>query len=85
MTKNSETEGEKKRAKLQKHFWNIVGPYEHISLPMLENAVKKEFKIKEDRSVEKQIRLMRTEGKIRIQTKVKVWIRKPHEPNQKDS
>jgi hypothetical protein len=82
MNKTSEIGDAQKREKIQTRFWNIVGSDEHISLPMLEDAVKKEFKVKDDRFVEKQIRLMQNEGRIRIQTKVKVWIRKPAESNQ---
>jgi len=77
MTKNSEVEDQKKREKIQNHFWNIVGADEHISLPMLKGAVKKEFKYKDDRSVQTQIKLMQTEAKIRIQSRVKVWIKEP--------
>lgn len=77
MTKNSEVEDRKKREKIQNHFWNIVGADEHISLPKLKDAVKKEFKYKDDRSAQTQIKLMQTEAKIRIQTKVKVWIKEP--------
>jgi hypothetical protein len=77
MTKNSEVEDQKKREKIQNHFWNIVGADEHISLPMLNDAVKKEFKYKDDRSVQTQIKLMQTEAKIRIQSRVKVWIKEP--------
>lgn len=82
MNKTSETGDAQKRGKIQTCFWNIVGSDEHISLPMLEDAVKKEFKVTDDRFVEKQIRLMQTEARIRIQTKVKVWIRKPAESNK---
>ena len=77
MTKNSEVEDQKKREKIQNHFWKIVGADEHISLPMLKDAVKKEFKYKDDRSVQTQIKLMQTEAKIRIQSRVKVWIKEP--------
>jgi hypothetical protein len=75
MAKNSEVEDQKKREKIQNHFWNIVGADEHVSLPMLKDAVKKEFKYKDDRSVQTQIKLMQTEAKIRIQSRVKVWIK----------
>ena len=77
MTKNSEVEDRKKREKIQIHFWNIVGAVEHISLPKLEDAIRKEYKYTDDRSVQTQIKLMQTEAKIRIQSKVKVWIKKP--------
>jgi hypothetical protein len=75
MAKISEVEDQKKREKIQNHFWNIVGADEHVSLPMLKDAVKKEFKYKDDRSVQTQIKLMQTEAKIRIQSRVKVWIK----------
>ena len=77
MTKNSEVEDLKKREKIQIHFWNIVGANEHISLPKLKDEVKKEFKYKDDRSAKTQINLMQTEAKIKIQSKVKVWIKQP--------
>ena len=77
MTKNPELEDQRKREKIQNHFWNIVGADEHISLPMLKDAVKREFKYKDDRSVQTQIKLMQTEAKIKIQSRVKVWIKQP--------
>ena len=76
MTKNTK-EGLKKREKIQEDFWNEVGSVEHTSLPKLKNAIEREFKRKDDRFVLAQIKLMQTEGKIRIESKVKVWIRKP--------
>ena len=78
MTKHSELEDLKKREKIQNHFWNEVGSIEHISLPKLKNAVKKEFKYKDDRSIQAQIELMQTEARIRIESRVKVWIKPPH-------
>ena len=78
LTKPSEAEDLKKREKIQNHFWNEVGSIEHISLPKLKDAVKKEFKDKEDRSIQAQIELMRTEARIRIESKVKVWIKPAH-------
>jgi hypothetical protein len=81
MTQNSEVENQKKGEKIQNHFWNIVGADEHISLPMLNDAVKKEFEYKDDRSVQTQIKLMQTEAKIRIQSRVKVWIKEPQTDN----
>jgi hypothetical protein len=75
MTKNSEGKNQKKREKIQNHFWNIVGADEHISLPKLEDAIKKEFRYEDDRSVQTQVELMQTEAKIWIQSRVKVWIR----------
>jgi hypothetical protein len=77
MTKPSEPEDLKKRERIQNHFWNEVGPIEHISLPKLKNAIKKEFKYKDGRSIQTQIELMQTEARIRIESKVKVWIKPP--------
>jgi hypothetical protein len=77
MTKNSDPDAYKKREKIQVHFWNIVGAVEHISLPKLENAIKKEFNTTNDRFVQAQIKLMQTESMIRVQSRVKVWIKQP--------
>ena len=77
MAKVSDLEAQKKREKIQRHFWNIVGAVEHINIPKLEDAVKKEFNIIDDRFVQAQIELMQTESRIRVQNKVKVWIRPP--------
>ena len=77
MTKHSELEDIKKREKIQNHFWNEVGDVEHISLPKLKNVVRKEFNYKDDRSVQAQIGLMQTEQRIRIESRVKVWIKQP--------
>ena len=72
-----EKEAGKKREKVQKHFWNIVGSSEHINLPKLEDALKKEFKMADDRYIQTQIRLMQTEARIKIQNNEKVWIKQP--------
>ena len=77
MTKQSELEDVKRREKIQNHFWNEVGDVEHISVPKLKNAVRKEFNYKDDRSVQAQIGLMQTEQRIRIESRVKVWIKQP--------
>jgi hypothetical protein len=77
MADHSETEAMRKREKIQRHFWNIVGSVEHISLPKLEDAVRKEFNTQDDRFVEAQVRLMQTEARIRVQSNVKVWIKQP--------
>lgn len=77
MTKHTEIEDLKKRERIQRHFWNEVGAVEHISLPKLKNAVKNEFKYKDDRSIQTQIDLMQTEARVRIESRVKVWIKKP--------
>jgi hypothetical protein len=78
MIKTSEREDVKKRERIQDRFWNEVGSIEHISLPKLKDAVRKEFRYKDDRSIQAQIELMQTEGRIRIESKVKVWIKPPH-------
>jgi len=75
--KNSSIEAQKKRQNVQVYFWNIVGSFEHISLPKLEDAVKKEFNCNDDRFIQAQIRLMKSEARIRVQSNVKVWIKQP--------
>jgi hypothetical protein len=50
---------------------------EHVSLPKLEDAIKKEFNVHDDRFIQAQIKLMQTEGRIRVQSRVKVWIKQP--------
>jgi hypothetical protein len=77
MTKHAESEDLKKREKIQRHFWNEVGTVEHISLPKLKNAIKRELKCKDDRFIQAQIELMQTEARIKIESRVKVWIKKP--------
>jgi len=77
LPKYSEKEARKKREKVQNHFWNIVGSAEHVSLPKLEDAIKKEFNVDDDRFIQAQIKLMQTEGRIRVQSRVKVWIKQP--------
>lgn len=77
MAKHSDSEALKKREKIQNHFWNQVGSNEHISVPMLEDAVRKEFNYKDDRFIQAQISLMQTEARIRVESKVKVWIKQP--------
>jgi hypothetical protein len=76
MAKHAKPEDLKKREKIQKHFWNEVGAVEHISLPKLKNALEKEFKTKDDRVIQAQIELLQTEARIKIESKVKVWIKK---------
>lgn len=80
MIKNSDSEAQMKREKIQVYFWNLVGAVEHISLPKLEDAVKKEFNIEDDRFIQTQIKLMQTESRIRVQSRVKVWIKQPNAP-----
>jgi hypothetical protein len=77
MTKHSEPESLKKRERIQRFFWNEVGAVEHISLPKLKTALEREFKRKDDRFIQAQIELMQTEGRIRIESRVKVWIKRP--------
>jgi hypothetical protein len=71
-------ESSKKREKIQRRFWSLVGSAEHINLPKLEDAITKEFATSDDRLIRLQVRLMQTEGRVRIQNKVKVWIRQPN-------
>jgi hypothetical protein len=77
MDKNSDTQDRKKREKVQQYFWNIVGAVEHINLPKLEDAIKKEFNTHDDRFVEVQIKLMQSEARVKVQSNVKVWIKQP--------
>ncbi len=81
MVKVSDNDARQKRRNVQVHFWNIVGVVEHISLPKLEDVVKKEFNCIDDRFVQAQIKLMQTESMIRVQNRVKVWI---NQPNKRD-
>ena len=75
MAKTSELEAQKKWQNIQIHFWNLVGAVEHINLPKLEDAVKKEFNTEDDRFIQTQIKHMQTEARIRVQSKEKVWIK----------
>jgi hypothetical protein len=77
MTKSPNAEAQKKREKIQVKFWNVVGAVEHINLPKLEDAVKKEFNSTDDRFVKAQIELMQTESRIIVQSRIKVWIKQP--------
>jgi hypothetical protein len=77
MAKISDKEAHKKREKIQRHFWDIVGSVEHINIPKLEDAICKEFRTQEDRFIQKQINLMQTEGRVRVENRVKVWIKQP--------
>lgn len=77
MTKESDIEARKKRIKIQAKFWSQVGAAEHINLPKLQDALRKEFSISDNRFIEAQVQLMQTEGRIRVQDKVKVWIKQP--------
>jgi hypothetical protein len=81
MIKRSRTDEDlKRRERLQNYFWNEVGAVEHISLPRLKAAIKREFGIKDNRFVQGQIELMQTESRIRIESNVKVWIKPPQKP-----
>jgi hypothetical protein len=66
-----------KRQKIQTHFYNIVGAVEHINIPKLENAIQKEFQTTDKRQIDLQVRLMQTEGRIKVQENAKVWIKQP--------
>jgi len=77
MTTYSEMEAFKIREKVQTRFWNQVGSVEHISLPKLEDAIKKEFNSTDDRFIQAQIKLMQTEARVKVQSNVKVWIKQP--------
>ncbi len=77
MVKFSEKEALNKRENVQQYFWNIVGSFEHINMPKLEDALKKEFNCKDRRFIEVQVKVMQTESKIKIQSKNKVWIKPP--------
>jgi hypothetical protein len=77
MAKAADLEAQKKRQNIQTHFWSIVGSVEHINIPKLEDAIHKEFHTTEDRFIQAQVRLMQTEGRIKVQNSVKVWIKQP--------
>jgi hypothetical protein len=76
LTKDSQVEAQK-RLKIQRQFWKIVGSVEHINIPKLQDAIRKEFHTTDSRLVDAQIRLMQTEGKIIVEEKSKVWIKQP--------
>jgi hypothetical protein len=65
MAKWSDLEAQKKRWKIQVYFWIIVGSAEHINVPKLEDAIRKEFHTTEDRFIQAQVKLMQIEGRIR--------------------
>jgi hypothetical protein len=77
MTKRVKPEELHKRDRIQRHFWKEVGAIEHVSLPRLKNAIKREFKYADDRLIQAQIDLMQTEKRIKIESRVKVWIKEP--------
>ena len=78
MNSNSEPGYLKKREKIQINFWNQVGSVEHISLPKLKDAIRKEFRTTDERLIQAQVRFMETEARIRVQSNVKVWIKQPN-------
>jgi hypothetical protein len=41
----------------------------------MKDAIRKEFNLDDDRLIQAQIDLMQTEQKIRIESKVKIWIK----------
>lgn len=73
----AEPDEQRKRQKIQTYFYNIVGTVEHINIPKLEDAIQKEFHTTDKRQIDLQVRLMQTEGRIRVQENAKVWIRQP--------
>lgn len=77
LPKTSGVDAQKKRQKIQTHFWGIVGSVEHINIPKLEDAVRKEFHTSDHRFIEAQVRQMQSEGRIRVQENAKVWIKQP--------
>ena len=83
MPKATEEEDRKRRMRIQKRFWSQVGAVEHINVPKLEDAVRKEFHTADDRLVGAQVRLMQSEGRIWVQEKAKVWINQPQEATKK--
>jgi hypothetical protein len=77
MAKTLDLDAQRKRQKIQTYFWGIVGSAEHVNIPKLEDAIRREFHTTDDRLIEAQVRLMQTEGRIRVQDNVKVWIKQP--------
>jgi len=77
MAKGADLEAQNKRQKIQAHFWDIVGSVEHINVPKLQDAIRKEFHTTDDRVIQAQVGLMQTEGRIKVQNSVKVWIKHP--------
>jgi hypothetical protein len=75
--KKIDLDGQKKRQNVQVYFWNIVGSVEHINIPKLEDALQRQFPNASDRFIHSQVGLMQTEGRIKVQDNVKVWIKQP--------
>ena len=79
VSKMSGEEAMRRRMRIQAKFWREVGSAEHVNVPKLEDAVRKEFRGADDRVVRLQVRLMQAEGRVRVQDKVKVWINQPED------
>lgn len=77
VSKHQKFADERKRAKIQAHFWNEVGTAEHISLPRLKDAIRREFSLDDERLVQTQVDLMQMEQRIRIESRVKIWVKQP--------
>jgi hypothetical protein len=77
MTKSTNLAAQKNREKIQRYFWGIIGSVEHINVPKLEDAIRKEFHTSDLRFIQAQIELMQTERRIKVQEKAKVWIKQP--------
>ncbi len=80
MAESTDRVARRKREKVQQRFWDIVGSAEHINMPKLEDAIRKEFRASDDRIISGQIRLMQTEARIKIKSNSKVWIQQPNTP-----
>ena len=78
-------EDRKRRLRIQRRFWSQVGGAEHINLPKLEDAVRKEFGTADSRVVEAQVQLMQNEGRVRVQEKAKVWVKTPEQERQEST
>jgi hypothetical protein len=74
-------EEKKKRENVQRLFWNRVGAVEHVNVPKLEDAIRKEFATDDQRLVQRQVNLMQSEGRITVQNKFKVWVNQPESGN----
>jgi hypothetical protein len=77
MAKTLDLEAQRKRQKIQTYFWGIVGSDEHINIPKLEDAIRREFHTTDDRLIKSQVQLMQTEGRVKVQDTIKVWIKQP--------
>lgn len=85
MGKMTDEEALQRRMRIQEKFWREVGSAEHVNVPKLEDAVRKEFRGADDRLVRAQVGLMQAEGRVRVQDKVKVWINQPEASSTKDN